>query len=557
MSFVKKWNLPDWIAPLLIGLLGFFIIAGPRILIPTNIAWLRNGDPSSYFLGWDFFRNSPWTLPPGLNPRYGLEFSNSIVYSDSNPLLALFFKPFSIFLPEPFQYFGIWILACILLQTWFGWKLVGLMTADKNIRAIGAAFFLFSPIMIWRLHPYILHINLVAHFLILWSLYLTFSPNFKNRWLSWYSLMALATLTHAYLLAMVLILFYTDLLDRRKKQEITPNQSQKIIFIACGVVLFLAWLAGYFSLGPYMAMAGYGYNQINLLSIIDPGKTDYGLWSHLLPDLPGDQIGHEAFNYLGLGMIFLALLVIPLAMFRPAGFKKALQQRPYFYIAIFLFTLFAVSNHIKFGNNEFDFPLPVIVLNMAGIFRASARMFWPSFYLIYFLMIYGVVKYFPNKAATLILGLALSIQLIDTSGGRGVIRDYLMTAPSSTWDSPMKSDFWNDAAKNYKKVRWLRPAQDHEKWSQVAYFAALNKISTDSAYLARVNFSKFADVETRAQASIATGQYDQDTLYIIEDSTVEDVKKHVNQSTDLLQKIDGFNVLAPGWLSRSSGKLGQ
>ena len=554
MASLKNVHRLYWIAPLALGLVGFFVIASPSILIPTNIAWLQNGDPSTYFLGWDFFRYSPWTLPLGLNPHYGLELSNSIVYSDSNPLLALLFKPFSEFLPAPFQYFGIWILACILLQTWFGWRLISLVSSDIKIQLIGAAFFLLSPTMIWRLHPYILHINLAAHFLILWAFYLTFKPKASHHWRSWYILIALGTLIHAYLLAMVLALFYADLLDRRKQQEITPNQSQIIILIVCGIVGSLAWLSGYFSTGPYLAMAGYGFDQVNLLTLIDPGKAEYGLWSNLLPNLPGEGPGHESFNYLGLGMICLGLILTPLVILRPPKFKTAFQEKPYFYIAIALFAIFAISNHIRIGNFEWDIPLPEMIVNTAGIFRSSARMFWPPFYFIYFFILYGVIKYFPNKLAALILVLALAIQVIDTSGGRQVVKEGLATAPSSTWNNSMKSDFWNEAAKHYAKVRWLKPGQLHEKWKQVAYYAALNHKATDSTYLARINLAKFIDIETKAESTIASGKYEQDTLYIIEDTTVEEVKAHLNGSTDLLQNIDGFNVLAPGWYSKISAK---
>ena len=78
-------------------------------------------DPATHFLGWHFFRNEPWHLPLGLNWAYGMEMSSSIVYTDSIPLLALIFKPFSNYLPTLFQYTGLWILICFALQGTFGW----------------------------------------------------------------------------------------------------------------------------------------------------------------------------------------------------------------------------------------------------------------------------------------------------------------------------------------------------------------------------------------------------------------------------------------------------
>jgi hypothetical protein len=70
-DFAKR--LPLNLLPLLIGVVAFFLVVGPRALNPLNIAWLGNGDPATHYLGWVFFRQSPWSFPIGLNPSYGLE----------------------------------------------------------------------------------------------------------------------------------------------------------------------------------------------------------------------------------------------------------------------------------------------------------------------------------------------------------------------------------------------------------------------------------------------------------------------------------------------------
>ena len=90
--------------PILLGTLAFLLVIGPRVLDPTNIAWLGEGDAATHYMGWAFFRSSPWTFPLGMNPSYGLELGNGIIFSDSNPLLAFVFKPFNAWLPETFQY---------------------------------------------------------------------------------------------------------------------------------------------------------------------------------------------------------------------------------------------------------------------------------------------------------------------------------------------------------------------------------------------------------------------------------------------------------------------
>ena len=90
---------------------------------PRNIDWLNSGDLSIYQIGWNFFRNDIWRFPIGSNPNFGIYYGGSIVFSDSLPLFAIFFKIFNSVLPEKFQYFSIWILVCIYLQLFFSFKI--------------------------------------------------------------------------------------------------------------------------------------------------------------------------------------------------------------------------------------------------------------------------------------------------------------------------------------------------------------------------------------------------------------------------------------------------
>ena len=107
------------LAAILLGVAGFFVFAGWWVLIPTNIAWLVSGDKAMHQLGWMFFRDTPWGLPPGASPRLGLELANSIALVDGLPLFAIPFKLIAALLPRPFQYWGDWWLLCFVLQSLF------------------------------------------------------------------------------------------------------------------------------------------------------------------------------------------------------------------------------------------------------------------------------------------------------------------------------------------------------------------------------------------------------------------------------------------------------
>jgi len=93
--------LAPW-AAVLTGVVVFVALGGGSILNPEKTGWLMGGDPATQFIGWHFFRHSPvLQVPLGANPNYGMEIGSSVVFSDSLPLLALLFKPFSSLLRHP------------------------------------------------------------------------------------------------------------------------------------------------------------------------------------------------------------------------------------------------------------------------------------------------------------------------------------------------------------------------------------------------------------------------------------------------------------------------
>ena len=363
--------------PIAIGLLGFFLVAGVSIFNVQNIAWLGGAlDPAQHYLGWALYRNGPWTFPIGLNPHNGLEFSNSIVFSDSLPLLAILFKPFNFLLPDVFQYFGLWTLGCFVLQAWFAWKLLSLISDSLWIRVFGSFLFVFSPTMMLRVG---LWTSLASHFLILAALYLIFRPNQTRRTLYWTLLIGAASLIHFYLLAMVLALWLASLMDgifHQKKLSILKGALESVIIF---LVLFIClWQAGYFSVNAGSGAAGgYGTFRLNLLAPFDPRG-----WSYILRTIPMQIDFGNGFNYFGLGVLAIAVFAFFAKVKMHASLPSLLASRNHLfvYICFIALCLFAISNTVSIGLWKYTFPLPDAFLSFASLLRASGRMFWPVFY---------------------------------------------------------------------------------------------------------------------------------------------------------------------------------
>lgn len=530
-----------WAAALFAVVLGggaFLLVVGPRVLDPQNIAWLGQGDPATHYLGWLFFRDAPWSFPLGLNPDYGLELGSAVLYSDSNPLLALLFKPFSGWLPEVFQYFGLWLLACFVLQAWFGWRLVGLFTPDGLTRGLGASLLVFAPPMLWRLNG---HLSLCAHFLLLAALYLALSHVAQRRLLKWSLLLAVTAAVHAYLLAMVGFIWLVDLATRGWGQRDARGTLVELV-VGLGCILLVAWQVGYFSIASGVVTEGFGLFRMDVLSLFNPVG-----WSYTLRDLPLQSMEIEGFNYLGLGVLVAALLSLPIAVARwPQLRVQAVRQGPLLLAALVLW-LFALSHRVSLADHEFIVPLPDRLLALANIFRASGRFFWPVFYLLVLGVLFVLVTGYPRRVVRTVLGLCLVLQVVDTGAGYRPIRERMMVPRESAWAGAMlEGSFWTAVAAQYDRVRWLYPQNEPEPWRPLAYFAGRHGLATDAVYLARLPAHELQRAQARAKVVIETGAYDPDTLYVLGPRAFRQAVAAGVPAGTRLARVDGLNLVLPG-----------
>ena len=526
--------------PLMLGVLAFFIVVGPRALNPQNIAWLGQGDPATHYLGWVFFRQSPWTFPLGLNPTYGLELGNGLIFSDSNPLLALLFKPFAGLLPETFQYFGLWFLGCFMLQSWFAWKLLGLITPHVTLRALGAALFLFAPPMIMRIP---VHLSLAGHFVILAALYLALRPGDERRRLAWGALLGCTALIHAYLLAMVALIWLADLAARVFKSRLTLRSATIELVALFTLVSFCCWQAGYFSVsGSDTAAAGFGLYRANLFTLFNANG-----WSYVLKDLPNGVGDLDGFSYLGLGLVLLAIYGLAGWLQGQTALGIRLRRYGFLLVALFGLMMFSLSNNIALGSLTFSYPLPEKVTAIASVFRASGRMFWPIYYATVLLILFLVIRANKVRTAGCLLALALVVQVTDTRSGWAVGRKQLMAEPAAQWATPFVDPFWQNAAEHYPKVRWILPQNYSPEWLSVSAFAARHGLSTDAIYLGRISGDQWRRADERTSDMLSSGKYEADSLYLLSDQALLRAVTSIDSRTDLLTRIDGFTVLAPGW----------
>ena len=538
----------------LLGLSIAFVVAGPFILDPTNIAWLQSGDPATHNLGWVFFRFDEWRFPLGLNPHYGLGIGSSVVYSDSIPFAAIVFKLFHQVLPSQFQYLGIWTYLCLVFHAMIAWALMGLISNQSLLRFLGVALLTFSPAMLWRIGE---HTALVTHFLILAALFLnlaTINPNTK-KWF-WYSCLILATLTQFYLLVAVLILWLADSAHDFANSNLTKSRALINLMLGILLVLSSAWLVGYFvvGIGTTVATGNYGIGKLNLLAIVNPQG-----WSYLIPDVPinignkdlSDKIlfYQEGYNYLGLGLLICFVVCLFALCKNKTRIAQHVKQYQILLIALLLMTIFSISNVVSFGPYSFTIPLPESMTTFASILRASARMFWPTYYILIFFILYVIINTFSTKVAAAILFIGLIIQIADTSAGWTEWRKKLMQPKTSEWAIPLKNTFWNDASSRYREILVvpLRNVQAQAHWEELSAYAAKHKMATNAVYLARFDYQQLRMENIEFDDLIRKGSYKDKVLYVMEDEKIIPVLISLDTNKDVFAKINGLNILAPGW----------
>ena len=215
----------------LCGLFFFLYIYGVRIINPTYTDWLLHSDDlegsvdlTQHYLGWVFYRNSPWQFPFGLTE--GLYSSPvSVIYTDSIPLFAFIFKLLSPILPTDFQYFGMYGLLSYVLMGGFAVLLVRRFCKSSLIlHIVSAIIFVANPVLLNRMF---LHTALAGHFIIVAGLCLFFyhdTFSFRKGCLLWTVLISCGTLINAYFTPMLYgLLFFALVSNRKAKSSISAR----------------------------------------------------------------------------------------------------------------------------------------------------------------------------------------------------------------------------------------------------------------------------------------------------------------------------------------------
>lgn len=518
----------------------FLAFFNPWVLDPTRIGWLMEADWGQHFLGWNAWRQMPWSSfnhedllyhPTGL----------SVIYTDSNPLFAFIFKPFRSLLPQPFQYIGLWFAFCVGMHFLFAYKLIR-PHAPNRWAAVGGALALSAlPCLYYRER----HDTLMSQWLLLWGLHLfinvpaarpapegvTETPwqrvmrvwDPKTR--GYMALLGITGAIHPYMLFMVAAIWSGEVLralgaavlnirNKTALPGIIGNALWRaIVVLICPLVTL--GIAGAYERGQSPAAGGWSYYSMGLDALFNPVRSDFSAILKAWPLDAGQSF--EGYQYLGFGLLCLLAIAVALYVLTP----EAKGARPFLgkliplalpFLALFLI---AVTNHAQFyGYTVWKFQIPDNLRGTLGILRASGRFFWPISYCMVATALVVLFKSRPRTIA-IVLPAILVLQAYDINGLAAAMRKATGLAAYDQTYYLTPSPIWDELVKRSSGVDFY-PVNVHlndKLFYELTYRATTDRKPVNTMYPARENLTQIA-YEYQGEDAFRDGKINDNRLLV-------------------------------------------
>lgn len=523
------------LACLIGGLLLFLLVFPAGALRIDNPGWLiRGSDNGENALGlhaWlhdDAAGARPHTTL--LNAPEGVP----LLFTDSNPLVALAAAPVAPLLPTDAQLVGPWILLCFVLQLAFAYLLLRLHAPGRLALVAGTLLLAALPTLFNRF----IHANLMAHWLILAALWLFVDPRRAGRHPWWAALLAVTTLVHSYLLVMVAAIWASAMLERFVA---VPQARVRLVAGAAASLTLVAGIAVWLGAGgAFQTTGSYGAFAMPLDALWNPGNQSF---STLLPaTAQREGRGFEGFQYLGAGLLLLLPVALATAVRGPeptSGNAATLARLRWLLPALAVLTLVAISNFPDLAGQRLPrFPLPEVVAPVLDTVRASGRLFWPAAYSLVFAAVLLVFR-LPARRAKLVLGALLGIQIIDLSNMWATIRLANAEAAMPRLFVQTLDPRWNSLIEQAHDITFV-PAdvtRDLALFQEVAWRAAKLGKPVRTVYAARVGKAT-AERHARDAAEFAAGRLVPGRLYVLIDRAAPPARART-------LVLDGVTVVQP------------
>lgn len=502
----------DIVLLILLSAAAFFAFYDPAILDPHKFGWLLRGtDNGENALGLHAWQNDPgaqWSLRTALlNSPDGV----SILFTDSNPLLAMVTLPIARHLGTDLQFVGLWMLTSLALQAIFAFALLRSFAPSRITLWLGVALFMLVPTFYARQY----HVNLQAHWIILWALWIFIDDKraYDARW--WTGALLVAALVHNYLLFLVSAVWATALARELWTAATVKARAITIGRASLTSVIIILVISNLGIDRDFVATSTYGVFAMPLDALWRPSNPTY---STLLPATDRNlRSSFEGFQYLGAGLLLL-LFTASLPIKRTPGRNGASINSKLVWLvpACVVMTLLAITHQLAWADRIIvELPLDPAVVAALDPLRASGRLFWLVTYTLILFAVANAYRLTPPRALQL-LTVALAIQITDL---RGVMAAMRQTTAEAAEPSPWKrtrDPRWASVIASASDVTFApaNPFIQLDLFQEVAWRSASAGRPIRLVYAARN--SRVTDARLSAEdADFNAGRLDPNRLYVV------------------------------------------
>tara|TARA_A100000164_G_scaffold23589_3_gene18592 strand:- start:14653 stop:15582 length:930 start_codon:yes stop_codon:yes gene_type:complete len=300
---------------------------------------------------------------------------------------------------------------------------------------------------------------------------------------------------------------------------------------------------------------GFGKFKMNLNAIFDPKAEVTLSASRIFPELNTPSINqgfgdYEGFNFLGSGIIFLLIVLIPIVLKNFRKIKVKFGKPKYKALIIFsgLIFLYSISNKIFIGNLElFSYDLPNFTKIITKTFRSSGRFFWIDYYLIYIFIFIIIYRYSFNYRYPLV-SIFLIIQIYDMQPTFNQVRNVFYKDKNKYSEIyernvGLKDPKWSDLSMNYKRIIYVVPTRFPKDYFKLAFFAAENNMQTNFGYFSRVNKRNVEKENLKLLDELSRNNFDKESFYVFFHS--EAWEKASKDNPEKVMIIDNYKIIAP------------
>lgn len=525
MRRVKSNSNFEFFSLFLGGIFGTFLI-GLNNAVPWNYSWLyAKGDGALTQLGFEFFRKAPLVQwPITAIPRY-VAGSNMIIPTE-NAVANLLGKLVGVIFTGNFQFVGLWIVLCFALQGYFGAKLLSRFVDSRSSIVFGSFFFVLSPALLYRVGV-MNHYHLGSHWMLLIALYFYFGR--ESRTQAWSALLFFAMLTSVYISAMLLVVF---LAHQIKRYLVTKEVSVTNLVVPIIAAVFGFLVMGYASMQS--SITGSNFFRLNAIAWFNPGYSDDGSFSGVLNSVGNSRLRRvfseewEGFQYLG--TVVIAGVLLGLANMRKIQIRRNWRGYAPIILGVGMLFVFALSNHIVFLQQEFNYWWPSQLLDLRQIFRGATRFGWPAYYLATLFAVVQIIRFCTVKKLKTGVAIASVLMLIESSPGIAYVRSEFSS--SKTYETSIVDQKWEEIAKTHSKVA-IYPNFDLQvgevtgdakfwidRWFDLAKFGVDHDLSTNFGYVPRPLTDYISEQDAQILNELENGALQPGTIYVLANETM-------------------------------------